>query len=147
MLPFAGCYWITFRPISKHGLHHNYPDWVVWQKDKGWQPDETHPNLGSYDAVRAYLWAGMLSNNSPQKAALIKRFQPMAEVTQQQGLPPEKVDTLTGKTTGDGPVGFSAALLPFLASSTGPFNQQVLSQNKNECKIHLRKLMPTTVRC
>lgn len=54
----------------------------------------------------------------------------MAEVTQQQGLPPEKVDTLTGKITGDGPVGFSTALLPFLASSPAPFNQQALSQQQ-----------------
>ncbi|END9092190.1 TPA: cellulase [Yersinia enterocolitica] len=116
--------WLETAP---HGFS---PDWVVWQKDKGWQPDETHPNLGSYDAIRSYLWAGMLANNSPQKAALIQRFQPMAEVTRQQGLPPEKADTLTGKTTGDGPVGFSAALLPFLASSPAPFSQQALSQQQ-----------------
>lgn len=103
------------------------PDWVVWQKGKGWQPDEIKPNVGSYDAIRSYLWAGMLSDNSPQKSALIKRFQPMAAITQQQGLPPEKTDTNTGETRGNGPVGFSAALLPFLASSSMPFDKQTLA--------------------
>lgn len=116
--------WLETAP---HGFS---PDWVVWQKDKGWQPDETQPNIGSYDAIRSYLWAGMLPNDSPQKTALIQRFQPMAEITQQQGIPPERTDALTGKTSGDGPVGFSAALLPFLASNPAPFNQQVLSEQQ-----------------
>ena len=30
------------------------------------------------------------------------------------GLPPEKVDVTTGQTTGTGPLGFSAVLLPYL---------------------------------
>ncbi|AHM71400.1 cellulose synthase complex periplasmic endoglucanase BcsZ [Yersinia hibernica] len=116
--------WLETAP---HGFS---PDWVVWQEEKGWQPDETQPNVGSYDAIRTYLWAGMLPNDSPQKAALIQRFQPMAEVTQQQGVPPEKADTLTGKTSGNGPVGFSAALLPFLASGPAPLDKQVLSEQQ-----------------
>ncbi|CNI55620.1 endo-1%2C4-D-glucanase [Yersinia frederiksenii] len=116
--------WLESAP---HGFT---PDWVVWQEGKGWQPDDVHPNVGSYDAIRTYLWAGLLSNNSPQKAALIQRFQPMAEITEQRGLPPEKMDTSTGKANGDGPVGFSAALLPFLASSPAPFNKQTLSQQQ-----------------
>ncbi|MDN0123484.1 cellulose synthase complex periplasmic endoglucanase BcsZ [Yersinia aleksiciae] len=116
--------WLETAP---HGFA---PDWVVWQTGKGWQPDETKPNMGSYDAIRTYLWAGMLSNNSPQKAALIQRFQPMAAATQQQGLPPETTNTLTGKTQGEGPVGFSAALLPLLTSSPAPFNRQTFNQQQ-----------------
>lgn len=116
--------WLETAP---HGFS---PDWVVWQAGKGWQPDETSPNVGSYDAIRTYLWAGLLSNNSPQKAALIQHFQPMTAVTEQQGVPPEKTDTSNGKTSGDGPVGFSAALLPFLASSPAPFNKQTFSQQQ-----------------
>ncbi|MFW5399288.1 cellulose synthase complex periplasmic endoglucanase BcsZ [Yersinia sp. 1252 StPb PI] len=103
------------------------PDWVVWQEGKGWQPDETRPDVGSYDAIRSYLWVGMLSNNSPEKTILIQRFQPMAAVTQQRGVPPENTDTSNGKTSGKGSEGFSAALLPFLASSPEPYNQQTLS--------------------
>lgn len=110
--------------MAPHGFS---PDWVVWQEGKGLQSDETRPDIGSYDAIRVYLWVGMLSNNSPQKAALIQRFQPMVAVTQQQGVPPENVDTSNGKTSGKGPEGFSAALLPFLASSPQPYNQQTFN--------------------
>ncbi|GKW13387.1 cellulose synthase complex periplasmic endoglucanase BcsZ [Pectobacterium punjabense] len=91
------------------------PDWVIWQKDKGWQPDTTKPNVGSYDAIRVYLWAGMMADSSRGKADLIKQFQPMIQHTIQQGLPPEKTDTATGAVTGQGPVGFSASLLPMLS--------------------------------
>lgn len=48
------------------------------------------------------------------EVGVLARFKPMATTTIKQGLPPEKVDVATGKRTGDGPVGFSASLLPFL---------------------------------
>lgn len=101
--------WLETAP---HGFS---PDWVVWQRDKGWQPDSVKPNIGSYDAIRVYLWAGMLANDDPQRAALVKRLQPMIQLTAQQGVPPEQTDVATGKTRGYGPVGFSAALLPLLS--------------------------------
>ncbi|AKA38815.1 cellulose synthase complex periplasmic endoglucanase BcsZ [Yersinia ruckeri] len=104
------------------------PDWVVWHKKKGWQADKVMPNIGSYNAIRVYLWAGMLADNSPQKAALIERFQPMIEVTQQQGLPPEKTDTASGKTVGNGPVGFSAALLPLLSAGKAAHGSAILTK-------------------
>ncbi|GKV95682.1 cellulase [Pectobacterium aroidearum] len=91
------------------------PDWVIWQKDKGWQPDTTKPNIGSYDAIRVYLWAGMMADSSKGKTDLIKQFQPMVQQTIKQGLPPEKTDTATGTVTGQGSVGFSASLLPMLS--------------------------------
>ncbi len=102
--------WLETAP---HGFS---PDWVVWQPTKGWLPDPVKPNIGSYDAIRVYLWAGMLANDDPRKAALVEQFQPMVHLTVQQGMPPEKVDTATGKTTGDGPAGFSSSLLPLLAA-------------------------------
>ncbi|MGC6745786.1 glycosyl hydrolase family 8 [Escherichia coli] len=37
----------------------------------------------------------------------------MATFTEKNGYPPEKVDVATGKAQGKGPVGFSAAMLPF----------------------------------
>lgn len=87
---------------------------MQYRKDKGWQLQQDASLLGSYDAIRVYLWVGMMSDKDPQKARLQARFQPMAAMTAKRGLPPEKVDVATGKRTGDGPVGFSAAMLPFL---------------------------------
>lgn len=91
------------------------PDWVTWEEDKGWQLTANEGLTGSYDAIRVYLWAGMMADSDPDKARLVKRWRPMARMTAKSGLPPERVDTLTGERKGDGPVGFSASLLPFLA--------------------------------
>lgn len=90
------------------------PDWVRYEKEKGWQLKADKPIIGSYDAIRVYLWVGMLNDADKQKARLLAHFKPMAEQTIRQGLPPEKVNIAAAKTTGNGPVGFSASLLPFL---------------------------------
>ncbi|MDX1265812.1 MAG: cellulose synthase complex periplasmic endoglucanase BcsZ [Oceanisphaera sp.] len=90
------------------------PDWVVWQPDEGWLLDSKSGSVGSYDAIRSYLWAGMLADEAPERAPLMAHLQPMAELTATRGVPPEHVDVVTGKASGIGPVGFSAALLPLL---------------------------------
>lgn len=90
------------------------PNWVQYQQNKGWQLQPAKTFVGSYDAIRVYLWTGMMHDRDPQKARLLARFKPMAMLTTKNGVPPEKVDAASGKPTGDGPVGFSASLLPFL---------------------------------
>ncbi|MNO39534.1 Endoglucanase precursor [compost metagenome] len=92
------------------------PDWLLWQTGQGWAPDANKGSTGSYDAIRVYLWVGMLDKNTPGRAVLLKHFAPMAQETAQLGHPPEAVDTLSGVASGAGPAGFSAALLPLLAS-------------------------------
>ncbi|OWY40155.1 endo-1,4-D-glucanase [Xenophilus sp. AP218F] len=93
------------------------PDWAAYLPGKGWQPDADSGAIGSYNAIRVYLWAGILSPQTPLRAQLLRAYQPMAEWVAQQGLPPEKVDVRSGKGEGKGPAGFSAALLPFLKAS------------------------------
>lgn len=100
------------------------PDWVIWKKDAGWQPDSKHPNLGSYDAIRVYLWIGMLAQDVAQNALLIKQFLPFTLLTQRLGVPPEQINVLTGKVDGRGSVGFSAALLPLLAQDPQGLSKQ-----------------------
>lgn len=90
------------------------PDWVRYEKGQGWQLNADKPIIGSYDAIRVYLWVGMLDDGDKQKARLLARFKPMEAQTIRQGVPPEKANIATGKTTGNGPVGFSASMLPFL---------------------------------
>lgn len=90
------------------------PNWVRFEKKKGWNLKQDKSLLGSYDAIRVYLWAGMLNDADPHKARLLAKFRPMATQTEKVGLPPEKIDIATGKVEGNGPVGFSASLLPFL---------------------------------
>ncbi|WP_346826685.1 cellulose synthase complex periplasmic endoglucanase BcsZ [Serratia inhibens] len=112
------------RLLLETAPHGFSPDWAVWQAGKGWQPDTVKPDIGSYDAIRVYLWAGMLADDDEHKAVLVKQLLPMAQSTAQQGVPPEKTDTASGKTRGDGPVGFSAAMLPMLANQTAALDIQ-----------------------
>ena len=114
-----GAPWTTLRETNLRLLLETAPkgfspNWVKYQKKGGWQLSQDASLIGSYDAIRVYLWVGMMNDNDPQKARLLARFKPMATTTIKQGLPPEKVDVATGKRTGNGPVGFSASLLPFL---------------------------------
>lgn len=61
------------------------PDWVRYEKGKGWQLKTEKPPIGSYDAIRVYLWVGMLHDGDKQKARLLQRFAPMAAQTTEQG--------------------------------------------------------------
>lgn len=93
------------------------PDWIVYRAQGGFQPDAQTAAAGSYNAIRVYLWAGMLAPEEPARAVLLRALAPMARAVAASGVPPETVQTRTGRTEGGGPAGFSAALLPFLAAS------------------------------
>lgn len=90
------------------------PDWVRYRADTGFIADVDTSGVGSFNAIRVYLWAGMLSADDPLRAVLIKALLPMSQLVDAQGTPPLEVDTRSGIATGVGPAGFSAALLPFL---------------------------------
>ncbi|AOI92011.1 cellulose synthase complex periplasmic endoglucanase BcsZ [Burkholderia pseudomultivorans] len=91
------------------------PDWALYRAGAGFEPDpDTHAE-GAYNAIRVYLWAGMLDRADPLAAPLLARFAPFAERIAAHGAPPEKVDTTTGVAApNDGNGGFSAAAVPFL---------------------------------
>jgi endoglucanase len=101
------------------------PDWAIWNKGTGWLPDQNHPNRGSYDAIRVYLWVGMLADEAQQKSILVHHFLPMITLTHQLGAPPEQIDCATGKTEGLGSIGFSAALLPLLTNNPSELAIQI----------------------
>lgn len=103
----------NFRLLTETAPKGFSPDWVNWT-GASWQMKPEKPLVSGYDAIRVYLWVGMLHDGDKQKAALLQRFKPMAALTQQRGAPPEKVGVTDGKPQGQGPVGFSASLLPFL---------------------------------
>ncbi|WP_318385474.1 cellulose synthase complex periplasmic endoglucanase BcsZ [Enterobacter sp.] len=104
----------NFRLLMETAPKGFSPDWVRYQKDKGWQLQPEKTLISGYDAIRVYLWAGMMHDSDPQKARLLTRFKPMAAITTKNGVPPENVDVATGKADGTGATGFSAAMLPFL---------------------------------
>jgi endo-1,4-beta-D-glucanase Y len=93
------------------------PDWVLYQQAGGFQADPDSKAAGSYNAIRVYLWAGMLADDEPLRPVLVKTLAPMARHTAEHGTPPLESATRQGTASGVGPAGFSAALLPFLAAS------------------------------
>jgi endoglucanase len=94
------------------------PDWVGYDgASRSFRIDET---VGSYDAIRVYLWLGLTAPQDPARASLLTHFAPMAAVVERSGVPPEHIDVRSGQVDGDGPAGFSAALLPFLQALGRP---------------------------
>lgn len=104
------------------------PEWVFYKADEGFRPDPATRGEGSFNAIRVYLWAGMLAADEPVRVVLMKRFVPMVQHVLANGTPPVKADTRAGSGEGVAPAGFSAALLPFLAAANQPeaMNQQRL---------------------
>ena len=96
------------------------PDWVQVKADGGFAPDTDTKAVGSYNAIRVYLWAGMLAESDPVRPLLLKTLAPAARHVEQHGTPPLDADTRAGSASGTGPAGFSAAMLPFLAASRLP---------------------------
>jgi endoglucanase len=91
-------------------------DWVEFSSS-GFVPDRKTQGIGSYDAIRVYLWAGMLPASDPSRDKINAALKPMLDVVSKRPAPVESVDTQTLETKGDGSPGFSAAMLPMLANA------------------------------
>jgi endoglucanase len=78
-------------------------------------PEPKQP-MGSYDAIRVYMWAGMLDGEGRTRADLLNSLSGMGAYLSNpdRTAPPEKVSAQGIPEPQDGPVGFSAALLPYL---------------------------------
>ncbi|WP_420800143.1 cellulose synthase complex periplasmic endoglucanase BcsZ [Paraburkholderia tagetis] len=101
---------------------HGYsPDWVVYRVQNGnkgaFAPDaQTHAE-SAYNAIRVYLWAGMLASDDPLRSATLATFAPLSAFVAAHGFPPERVDTQSGAPgPNEGNGGFSAALAPYLSA-------------------------------
>lgn len=95
------------------------PDWTVWDGER-FSPDPKRGNVGSYDAIRVYLWAGMLDAGEPLRSGLLRDLSGPADLLAAQTPFAEKIDTARGVGSGALPVGFSAALLPYLSAMDQP---------------------------
>jgi endoglucanase len=85
-------------------------DWVDYHPDTRFTPSP----VGSYDAIRVYLWAGMLDPATPGRDGVLNAVAGMARHLRSTQSPPAKV-TLEGRIEDrNGPPGFSAALVPYL---------------------------------
>ena len=94
------------------------PEWTVYDSGKGFRVDGEgkEKGVGDYNAIRVYLWAGMLAPDAPARPQLLAKFTPMVNYIARHGYPPESVNILTGEANKAGPPGFSMAMLPMLTA-------------------------------
>lgn len=97
------------------------PEWAIWDARQGWQADAPSEAMGSYNAIRTYLWTG-LSRSDPAFERLALGFLPWLHWVGQHGHAPEALNAQTGAETAqtprEGPPGFDVAAL-VLADSLG----------------------------
>ena len=70
--------------------------------------------VGSYDAIRVYLWLGMSDPKTPGVKQALKGVSGMAVYLQTHLTPPSRIDATGRVLNEDGPPGFSAAVIPYL---------------------------------
>jgi endoglucanase len=92
-------------------------DWIQYDPRSGFVVDRESHGIGSYNAIRVYLWAGTLAPSDPLHGKFSRRLAPMMLTTAQRAAPVEIVDTQSLAMKGDGSAGFSAALLPMLSNA------------------------------
>lgn len=74
----------------------------------------TDPATGSYDAIRVYLWAGMTDSHTEGAREILSETRGMAGYLKSHTFPPLEVTADGAVTKTDSPVGFSAAVIPYL---------------------------------
>jgi endo-1,4-beta-D-glucanase Y len=97
-------------------------DWVSY-RDGRFLPTVLLPNsplraqpTGSYDAIRVYLWAGIAPASMPGAKAVLQASSGMLRYLADHAIPPRSIEAHGNITAPDGPVGFSAAVLPYLVA-------------------------------
>lgn len=91
-------------------------DWVAYVPGQGYLVDPKLGAVGRHDAIRVYLWWGMLSRQDAAAVQLKKLLSGMNRLIPTREIaPPLTVDTQTGEISGVSPPGFSAALLPYFS--------------------------------
>lgn len=97
------------------------PDWVLYRPPQGFLPDPDTHGIGSYNAIRVYLWVGMMDPKDPERARLLQVFAPFGRQVVTLGVPALEESAFAAQEgRGAGPQGFSAAALPFLEALNLP---------------------------
>ncbi len=98
-----------------------YPlDWVSYRDGTGFAAETTTYGkpLSSYDAIRVYLWAGMLDPGTPGRWQILQALHGLGDHLKKVAFPASEILPDGTVANSQSPVGFSAAVMPFL-SATG----------------------------
>jgi endoglucanase len=101
------------RMIAARARRGFVDDWVGYRPRAGFVADPVHGAIGSYDAIRVYLWRGLLDARDADRGRL--PLDGPYDYWRAHGWVPERVDTRRPTGARPGPVGFLAALLPRVA--------------------------------
>jgi len=100
-------------------------DWVNYAPAGGFSPvpgfpdPSAEPPGGSDDAIRVYLWAGMLDEQDGARAEILDALHSMNSYLADHEAPPERISDQGVPSDKDGVVGFSAAVMPYLRAIPG----------------------------
>lgn len=124
-----------FQAVCPRGLA---PDWVRHRPGQGWLADATTPHVGSHDAIRCYLWAGLVHRDDPLRRPLLRALHGMQTLLEQgKGQTPMRVHAARG-TPAEGsppaPPGFAAALLPYARALGRKDTVQALSAHVRQAR-------------
>lgn len=104
------------------------PDWVAFGQRWGTR-NRDEGSVGSWNAIRVYLWAGLMSPEDPDALRLKVALRPMLDVTRAAYYTPEDTDTAANTVSTSGPLAFSACLLPWLKNEkAGAYIRSGLAQ-------------------
>jgi endoglucanase len=109
----------TVRMIRARAIHGFVDDWVGYEPRAGFLTDPVRGAVGSYDAIRVYLWHALLDPRDRAVARL--GLDGAYDYWRARGRVPEQIDTRRPSTKAPpGPVGFLAVLLPRVARDGDP---------------------------
>lgn len=111
------------------------PNWTQWCPTTGFGTDANKGPYGSYGAIRVYLWAGITNHHTPGAAIILANIRGMSHYLRSHVTPPTTINITSGIGEGKAPVGFSAALLPYLKSigaSSRLKHQETLVRNARD---------------
>lgn len=139
----------SLRLLEQTTPMHFTADWVTFEKSATGKTSfllhkPQQKPVGSYDAIRNYLWAGIIPADDQKQSVSLQALIGMRDYLKSGALaPPEKVNVLTGEAEGTGSFGFSAALLPYLKALA---ETELLEQQKRRAEVLLRQsLLPANV--
>ena len=94
--------------VGKAGIQATTPPAEVAAGHQAPQP------VGSYEAIRVYLWAGMTDLATPGERNVLSLLTGMKDIVDRTGTPAEQVSATGNIIHAESPIGFSAAVLPYM---------------------------------
>lgn len=113
------------RRSSPQGL---VPDWITHDSKLGYSGDKLHGTVGSFDAIRVYLWLGLTHESDPRAHDIAQSLDGMYRLLVDSWIPPMFVDALSGGNYGAGTTGFYGALIPYLGIMNDAPLQNIFSR-------------------